>query len=123
MTTTVKIYIEQSEYKTFLNNKINKCEDLVRCSENTIDTDKEMENAIIQKEDLDVNYFDKVSTVSVQFYIGNRKYYDTVHCIGKTFLRRGKRMNMTNGGYSNIMVINEITEEAKEEMLSDSHYY
>ena len=123
MKTTVKIYIEQSEYRTFLNNKINKCEDLVRCSENTIETDKEMENAIIQKEDLEANYFDKVPTVSVQFYIGYRKYYDTVHCIGKTFLRRGQRMNKTNGGYSSIMVIDKITEENKEEMLSDSHYY
>ena len=73
-------------------------------------------------EEMDKNFFDKLPKINVSFTIGSRGYYEEVVKIGKSYFQYGE--SLTGGrGYYNITEIPEITQEMKDEMLSDSYYY
>ena len=67
-------------------------------------------------------YFDKLPTVSAQFWIGSRKYYNVLVKIGKQYFDNGNKMTKSSG-YGSIIEIPEITEKMNYEMLDDMYYY
>ena len=60
--------------------------------------------------------------VNVSFYIGFRAYYRSVIKIGKTYFHHYEKMTKSNG-FRCIEEIPEITQEMKDDMLSDTYYY
>lgn len=72
--------------------------------------------------DLQKEYFDKLEKVKVSFSIGCRSYYQEVTKIGNALFCSGRKMTKGRGFY-NVEIIPEITQEMKEEMVSDSYYY
>lgn len=75
-----------------------------------------------QLEELQKEYFDKLPTVNVSFYIGSRSYYQEVIKIGKAYFDHGRKMTRSNG-YSCIEEIPVITEQMQKDMIADSYYY
>ena len=85
--------------------------------------DYSLQHELEQKADkLDEEYFSKINTVNVSFYIGSRSYYRNVFKIGKSYFMHGDTMTAKRG-YSSITEIDEITDEMEKEMLDDSYYY
>ena len=61
-------------------------------------------------------------TVNVSYYIGHRRYFDSVIKIGKSYFDRGSKMT-ARAGYRSINEIDEITEDMDRQMMADSHWY
>lgn len=113
MKTTIKEFTEKALLRKSLNRKayLIKNEDPIKSQELTNEANE-----------LDKNYFDKVEKVFVSFYIGYRRYYREVSKIGKSYFDDTQKMNKRLG-YRNIQEISEITEEMREQMIDDAHYY
>lgn len=113
MKTTVKEYQAKARLRANLN-----------CSaENVRFTDVDLYHGLKHEADkIDEEYFDKIPTVSVSFYIGYRKYYQDVVKIGKTYFDRSVKMTKSRG-YRSIQEIPEITERMTRDMIDDMHYY
>ena len=115
MKTTAKEY----EFKSELNGELARAE----YQAGNVDGDfvKEAELARMQ-ETLEADYFSKLDTVNVHFYIGSRSYYENVVKIGKRYYKHGQ--SMTQGrGYNSITEIVEITKKNRADMIDDSYYY
>lgn len=65
---------------------------------------------------------EELPKTSVSFMIGYRSYYQDVIKIGKSYFSGHTKMTKSNG-FRNIEEIPEITEEMKNDMISDSHWY
>ena len=63
-----------------------------------------------------------IPTVTIQYWIGSRKYYDNAIKVGQRFFLRGRSMTKARG-YHGIEQIEEITEKMSSEMLADFYYY
>jgi hypothetical protein len=115
MKTTANEYIYKSELKS----------ELARAEyqAKTIDEDFTLAFELSRMiETLEKDYFSKLDTVNISFYIGSRSYYETAVKIGSKYFKRGK--NMTSGrGYNSIEEIDKITDKMTESMISDSYYY
>ncbi len=61
-------------------------------------------------------------TVNVSYYIGHRRYFDSVIKLGKSYFDRGRKMT-ARAGFRGIAEIDEITEEMDREMTADSYWY
>lgn len=79
---------------------------------------KALKNIIKEIEDL----LNNEPKVCVSYCIGYRSYYSEVTKIGKTYFHRFEKMTKKNG-YRCIDEIPEITQQMKDDMLSDSYYY
>lgn len=64
----------------------------------------------------------KETKVNIQFYIGWRTYYECVIKKGKYYYRRNEKMTKSRG-YHGIKEIPHITENMRNDMLSDMYYY
>lgn len=60
--------------------------------------------------------------VNVSYYIGHRRYFDSVIKLGKTYFDRNTKMT-ARAGYRSITEIEEITEDMDRQMMADSHWY
>ena len=122
MKTTVKEFNLNNEVRKDEANKVRRNLELIREGKNTLETDKELENAekilACQKE----VYFDKLETVTIQYWIGFRQYFSEVTKIGKQYFLRYEKMTKSRG-YRSIIEIEEITEKQSEQMMADSYYY
>lgn len=61
-------------------------------------------------------------TVNVSYYIGHRRYFDSVIKLGKSYFHRGDKMTASRG-FRGINEIDEITEDMDRQMMADSHWY
>ncbi len=91
-------------------------------SENTIEEYNNIQIVKNRNEEIEKE-FKIIPTVYVSFYIGYRSYYREVRKIGKSYFTHGEKMTKNRGGYRDITEIEEITNEMKDEMLSDLYYY
>lgn len=98
--------------------------DMTRAKNAAVDAE-EMDTWRKLKGELEVmekEYFEKLDKVKVSYSIGCRGYASEVVKIGKSYFLYGR--SMTYGrGYWGVTEIAEITQEMKDEMLSDSYYY
>jgi hypothetical protein len=114
MKTTTKEYTEKFEEKQKASHKAHEA----KCNQ-----DYNLYHELTEKvNELEVEFFDKLDTVSVHFTIGGRSYYRDVVKIGKKYFSHGRSMTKGNGHYG-LKEIEEINEEMEREMLSDSYYY
>ncbi len=65
---------------------------------------------------------ESLKNVRVSFSIGSRSYYQKVVKIGKSYFDGNTKMTAGRGYYL-ITEIPEITENMRDEMISDSYYY
>lgn len=72
--------------------------------------------------ELKSDYFDKLNTVSVSYYIGSRSYYEDVVKIGKSYFKNGHAMTKGRGYYC-ISEIEEITDKMTTSMMADAYWY
>lgn len=114
MKTTVKEYLVKTEERRDLNHSIRNFEDGRLWSE--------LEAMETKVEELKINYFDKLERVNCSFLIGSRSYFEVCVKIGKTLFNNGRKMTKSNGFWC-VKIIEEITKEMKQSMISDSHYY
>ena len=114
MKTTAKEYQFKSELRSDLNRAASNARYEERWSE------KVQLEAMIKT--LDEDYFNKLDTVNVSYYIGSRSYYEGVVKIGKSYFQHGRRMTKGRGFYC-IEEIESITDEMSQSMLADSYYY
>ncbi len=119
--TTLQQYNYNFDYSKFLASERRPLEDKLR-TEGIMDEESARYEEIRNEQEKLEKYFDSVHTVSVQAWIGSRKYYKTVAKFGKYFYNRGDKMTQSNGWYS-VQEIDEITDKMTEEMISDSYYY
>jgi len=113
MRATKKLYLENIAKRKSLHRTI---ED-TRISQ---DYEKHFE-ARKQIEELNSEYFNKLTKTPVTYHLGGRRYFEEVVKIGKYFYN--DRGLMSKSRYRAIIVIDEITEEMRKEMISDSHFY
>lgn len=103
-----------------------KCSDLYDSAEafyrneNMVECNKQR----AERKQLNIDYFDKLNVVSVKYWIGNRQYFEKAHKIGKSLYDciSRKRLNNSNG-YHSIEIITSITQEMRQEVLSDLLFY
>ena len=63
-----------------------------------------------------------IPMINVSYYIGHRRYFDSVIKLGKTYFDRNTKMT-ARAGYRSINEIEEITEDMDRQMMADSHWY
>ena len=68
-------------------------------------------------------FFKLVSTKTVSYWCGQRKFYEEVYQIGKTFFTSSFTKMTKSRGFRSIIEIDEITEKNVHDMLSDVYYY
>tara|TARA_R110000737_G_scaffold134595_1_gene165937 strand:- start:4835 stop:5176 length:342 start_codon:yes stop_codon:yes gene_type:complete len=113
MKITRKVYQEMYAERGQLKRDIQKADD-----EERFDTWRELKAKLPTLEE----FFEKLPKVKVEFSIGSRGYYREVVKIGKTYFQHGEAM--TKGrGYWSVTEIAEITQQMKDDMMSDSYYY
>ncbi len=123
MKTTRKVYLEKLEEVKNLSTIVYNNTLLIRQALNTVETDREMENAEAEIQKLNENYFDKLETVFIEYWIGCRKYAESVYKIGKSYFDDRGRITKSKHGYKSIVEVDGISDNMRESMIADSYYY
>lgn len=122
MKTSIKEYNENNQLRKENEEIVRVNTQLIRERNNTLETDKLIDNAQSSLDCQKEVYFDKLETVNISYYIGSRSYYAEVTKIGKQYFLRYEKMTKSRG-YRGVKEIEEITEKMRDEMIADMYYY